>query len=93
MAIRVTDKDGKTIRFEVFLGDRMVDMTKVTGVEEIDGTSVMFYITETVGDKAKLTAHHWDLPGEEEARDKIHALATKWLAINEAEAAKDDHTH
>lgn len=86
MAIRVTDKDGKTVRFEVFLVDRMVDMTKVTGVEELDGASVLFFTTETVGEKTALTAQHWSLPGEGEACKKIHALATKWLAINKETA-------
>ena len=88
MAIRVTDKDGKTIRFEAFLVDRMVDMTKVTDVSELDGDSVLFFTKETVGEQTTMTAQHWSLPGEGEACKKIHALATKWLAINEAEAAK-----
>ena len=86
MAIRVRDGKGKTIKYEVSLVDRMVDMTKVTGVEELDGDSVMFYTTETVGEHTTMTAQHWNLP--DGPRDKIHALATKWLAINRGETTE-----
>lgn len=88
MAIRVMDGAGKTIRYEVFLAGRMVDMTKVTGVEELDGDSVLFYTMEVADGETTLTAQHWSLPGEEEACKKIHALATKWLASNEGKATE-----
>ncbi len=86
MAIRVTDKDGKTIAYEAFLVDRMVDLAGIYEISEIgDDDTLMFMVRKTKKDgSVEIQAQHWSGIGKE-ARDKMLAIAQKWLKLNQDE--------
>lgn len=85
MAIRVTDKDGKTIRFEAMFVDRMVNLTGLYDIGEIDDDeNLLLMIKDTDKDGVvTMQAQHWCVP--KVTRDKMLEIAQKWLALNKEE--------